>query len=117
MRTIQDTKPYEHLFLCKSFEVGRAKKNYKNQNMDNYIFLSAEGYTFQPNSNDETPDIENLQVIGFSNGSTADEAFENLLSTHTYLKETSFGSIFCYKLDKHYEESRREFDLKAPSDL
>lgn len=80
--------------------------------MDDYIFLSAEGYTFQPDSNAETPDIDNLQVIGFSRGGTADEAFDNLLIAHAYLKETSFESIFCYKLDKHYEENRREYNLR-----
>lgn len=80
--------------------------------MDNYIFLTTEGYTFQPDSDAATPDIENLQVIGFSSGDTADEAFDNLLSTHAYLKETSFESIICYKLDKHYEENRKEYNLR-----
>lgn len=80
--------------------------------MENFIFLTDEGYTFQPNSNAETPDIENLQVIGFANGVTADEAYNNLLATHTYLKETSFNQIFCYKLEDRYEDNRRDFYLK-----
>jgi len=79
--------------------------------MDNYIFLTMEGYTFQPESDAVTSNIENMQVIGFSNGNTADEAFDNLLNTHAYLRDTSFKSIFCYKLDKHYEESRKEYDI------
>jgi hypothetical protein len=79
--------------------------------MDNYIFLTTEGYTFQPDSEAETPDIENMQVIGFSSGSTADEAFDNLLNTHSFLRDTSFKSIFCYKLDKNYEESRKEYNI------
>jgi hypothetical protein len=81
--------------------------------MDNFIFLTTEGYTFQPDSDATTPDVENMQVIGFSNGSTADEAFNNLLSTHAYLKDSSFKRIFCYKLDKHYEENRKEYDIGA----
>ncbi|MGH4138228.1 hypothetical protein [Clostridium sp.] len=32
--------------------------------MDNYIFLTDEGYTFMPNSESDMPDVENLQVIG-----------------------------------------------------
>ena len=79
--------------------------------MDNYIFLTTEGYTFQPDSETATPDIENMQVIGFSNGSTADEAFDNLLNTYAYLRDTSFRSIFCYKLDRRYEESRKEYNI------
>jgi hypothetical protein len=79
--------------------------------MDYYIFLTDEGYTFQPNSSSDTPDIENLQVIGFASGTTADEAFDNLLNTHAYLKDTSFKRIFCYELDRHYEESRKEYNI------
>jgi hypothetical protein len=81
--------------------------------MDNFIFLTTEGYTFQPNSDAATPDIENMQVIGFSNGDTADEAFENLLNTHAYLRDTSFKRVFCYKLDKDYEKDRKEYDIDA----
>lgn len=81
--------------------------------MENFIFLTDEGYTFQPNSSSDTPDIENLQVIGFSIGSTADEAFDNLLSTHAYLRDTSFKNIFCYKLDEHYEDNRKEYYIGA----
>ena len=81
--------------------------------MDNFIFLTTEGYTFQPDSDATTPDIENMQVIGFSSGSTADEAFDNLLSTHAYLKGTLFKRVFCYKLDKDYEKGRKEYDIGA----
>jgi hypothetical protein len=81
--------------------------------MNNYIFLTDEGYTFQPNSNAETPDIENLQIIGFASGITAEDAYSNLLAYHAYLKETSFNQVFCYRLDKAYENTRRDFHLKT----
>jgi len=80
--------------------------------MDKFIFLTDEGYTFQPDSDSEIPDIENLQVIGFSIGLSADDAFAKLLNVQSYLKETSFNNIFCYKLDVHYEETRKDFCLK-----
>jgi len=77
--------------------------------MDNFIFLTDEGYTFQPDSDSEIPDIENLQVVGFSSGLSADDAFANLVNLYPYLKETSFENIFCYRLDAHYEETRKDF--------
>ena len=80
--------------------------------MNNFIFLTDEGYTFQAESDSEIPDIENMQVIGFSRGFTANDAFTNLLSTHSYLKETSFENIFCYQLDEHYEETRKDFNIR-----
>jgi hypothetical protein len=80
-------------------------------NMNHYIFLTNEGYTFQPNSESELPDVENLQVIGFAKGINADEAYKNLLIDYPYLKETSFEKIFCYQLDKDYEQSRKDYNL------
>lgn len=80
--------------------------------MDNFIFLTDEGYTFQPDSDSEIADIENLQVVGFSSGLTVDDAFANLLNLYPYLKDTSFENIFCYKLDAHYEETRRDFCIR-----
>ncbi|MGH4120863.1 hypothetical protein [Clostridium sp.] len=47
----------------------------KENSMDNYIFLTDEGYTFMTNSESDVPDIENLQVIGISNGNNEKEAF------------------------------------------
>jgi hypothetical protein len=35
----------------------------KENSMDNYIFLTDEGYTFQPDSESDVPDIENLLAI------------------------------------------------------
>ncbi len=46
-----------------------------------YIFLTLDGYTFQPDSKSVEPDIENLQVVGFAFGVNSKEAFQNLLST------------------------------------
>ena len=80
--------------------------------MDNFIFLTAEGYTFQPDSDAKTPDIENLQVIGFASGVTSDEAYKNLLRTYTYLKETSFSQIFCYRLGEDYEKTKKDYNLR-----
>ena len=38
--------------------------------MKNYMFITAEGFTCQPDSESIEPDIENLQVIGFDSGNS-----------------------------------------------
>lgn len=43
--------------------------------MRHFIFLTQEGYTFQPNSESATPDIENLQVLGTASGADEQNAF------------------------------------------
>ena len=79
--------------------------------MNSYIFLTDEGYTFEPDSAGESRKIENLQVIGFAQGADADEAYRNLISENSYLRATSFEEIFCYQLDKDYEQSRKDYNL------
>ncbi|NLK62479.1 MAG: hypothetical protein GX287_03415 [Fusobacteria bacterium] len=80
--------------------------------MDNYIFLTNEGYTYQPNSDLYTDEIENLQVIGISSGKDAKSAFYNLLDRESYLKETAFDDVFCYKLSDEYESTYETFSIK-----
>ena len=75
--------------------------------MEKYIFVTKEGYTFQPNSDADEPDIENLQVIGFAEGSTPKVAFENLLKDNSYLKDTSFKELISYKLSDEYKSAKK----------
>lgn len=69
-----------------------------NKAISRYIFLTTEGITFQPNSKSLEPDIENLQVIGYGDGNTPEEAFEDLIKKNNYLLETTFNEIFCRKV-------------------
>lgn len=80
--------------------------------MNKYIFLTNEGYTYQPDSESIEPDCENSQVIGISNGETQEEAYSNLLEERAYLKEFKFNEVYCYKLDDNYEKSRQYFYIK-----
>ncbi len=66
--------------------------------MKDFIFITFEGYTFQPNSNSDIPDIENMQVVGFSKGLNSKEAFENLKIKSSYLLETTFNEIISIDL-------------------
>lgn len=80
--------------------------------MNKYIFLTNEGYTYQPNSESIEPDCENAQLIGIAEGSNQEEAFNNLLKEREYLKELNFDEVYCYKLDDDYQESKKYFYIK-----
>lgn len=71
----------------------------------NYIFLTSEGHTYQPGSESTEPDIDNLQVIGISEGNNSQMAFENLIKDNGYLLETSFDELFCYELGMNFRDS------------
>ena len=99
--------------MIRSDQLFRDKEN----SMDNYIFLTHEGYTFQPDSESDVPDIENLQVIGICNGENEKEAFYNLMGLRRYLISTTFDKIFCYKLSSNYKDSYLEFSIKDDYDI
>lgn len=83
----------------------------QSEQLYDYIFLTSEGTTFQPDSKSMEPDIENLQVIGFSNGVNARDAFERLLNDNKYLLDTSFDEIFGMQLDQN--NTKTYFSIKG----
>ena len=66
--------------------------------MKNFVFITFEGSTFQPDSDSIEPDIENMQVIGFAKGISSEFAFEVLLKENSDLINTNFNEILCYEL-------------------
>jgi len=80
--------------------------------LKNYIFISTEGSTFQPDSDSSEPDIENAQVIGFISGISYEDAFSNLLKNNPYLLDTTFDELICYELATNYSREARSFHLK-----
>jgi hypothetical protein len=66
--------------------------------MRQFIFVTLEGYTYQPNSESTEPDIENLQVIGFGQGRDAQEGLTNMLEENPYLPRTSFNEVIALEL-------------------
>ena len=63
-----------------------------------FIFLTFEWQTYQPDSESIEPDIENMQVIWFSEWFSRKEAFANLLRENEYIKDTSFDEVWCMRL-------------------
>lgn len=72
--------------------------------MRHFIFLTQEGYTFQPNSESATPDIENLQVLGTASGTDEQNAFYNFIKENEYLLDTDYKDVIAIELkdDKQY---------------
>ncbi len=70
-----------------------------------FIFITDEGYTFQPGSESELPDVENLQVLGFAVGVDEKDAFQNLLREDRWLIKTKFDRVQCIELK--YEDYQR----------
>jgi len=66
--------------------------------LNTYIFVTTEGFTYQPGSETIEPDVANLQVVGFGEGTNPDEALANMLETHQWIQNTTFSEVLCYQL-------------------
>ncbi len=75
--------------------------------MNSYILLTPEGHTFSPHSEDAEPDMENLQVLGFSQGNDEKEAFNRFLNENPYLAEKGFDEIICLRIEGRLESAPR----------
>lgn len=73
--------------------------------MNSYIFLTDEGYTFQPETEDEPVVIDSLQTIGTAKGTDAMDAYRNLLAENPHLQERRFEKVFCYQVDEPVKEN------------
>jgi len=76
-----------------------------------FIFITTEGYTYQPDSVSIEPDIENCQVLGFGQGIDEQEAFIDFNNKNLWLNETKFDKVIAYEL-KNIPQSNRYFNLK-----
>lgn len=82
--------------------------------MNSYIFMTTEGYTYQPGSESIEPDIENCQVIGFAHGVDEQNAFKNLIAENPNLCETTFDELICLELcHPDYWKHRSYFHLSG----
>ena len=66
--------------------------------MKSFVFITTEGFTYQPASQAYEPAIENCQVIGFGTGYNSQEAFKKLVENNKYLTSTTFNEIICLEL-------------------
>ena len=69
--------------------------------MNTYIFVTTEGFTYQPGSEAIEPDVANLQVLGLGEGTSPDEALADMLETHQWIQNTTFSEVLCYQLARN----------------
>ncbi|MCK5490273.1 MAG: hypothetical protein KAI67_00350 [Candidatus Pacebacteria bacterium] len=74
-----------------------------------FVFYTTEGYTFQPDSESDIPDIENCQILGWGKGRTSAEAFDDFKKESPWLKTLRFNKVTGVELK---DEKTYSFDLK-----
>lgn len=74
-----------------------------------FIFYTNEGLTFQPKSEEDLPEIENCQVLGWGEGETAEDAFNNFKQENFWLDKMRFNKVIGIELRNKKEQY---FNLK-----
>jgi len=77
--------------------------------INHYIFLTNEGFTYQPVIDDTLDDdenrVENTQVLGYASGVSPEDAFNHLLEESPWIKETTFHEVFSVPLSSSFPEN------------
>lgn len=72
--------------------------------LKNYIFITQEGTTLDPESND----VENCQVLGWGRGKNEKEAFENWVEENNFILLIGFDEVIAFELKyiDHWREAK-----------
>jgi hypothetical protein len=57
--------------------------------MKSYVFYTSEGFTKSPSGEP----VENLQILGFEQGTTKKEALQNLLKNNEWIEKSGFDVL------------------------
>lgn len=93
------TIDHDRLFFNDLFMILDLIYRKKYAKRSHFIFVTFEWYTYQPDSESSEPDIENMQVIWFSQWFSREEAYSSLLQSNSHLLDTSFDEVWCMKID------------------
>ncbi len=75
-----------------------------------FIFYASEGFTFQPHSENDLPEAENLQILGWGEGVSAKDAFDCFREeNYNWLKGLNFNEVVGMELKS---DRKSYFSLK-----
>jgi len=70
-----------------------------------FIFLTPDGITYS--SYEEIyPDVDNFQVLGWAEGSTEEEAFEEFINTNKWVLNMNFKNVICIEIKSMIHEGK-----------
>lgn len=71
-----------------------------------FLFLTSDGVTYS-SCEELYPDVDNLQVLGWAEGSTMEEAFERFLKANRWILDTNFKNVICVETKTKIHEGKR----------
>jgi hypothetical protein len=77
--------------------------------MKKFVFITPERMTCQPNSDSPQPDFVDMDIMGFNNGSSIEDALRDLLELNEGMVEKDPGETYTLDLKN---ENRQFFALQ-----
>jgi hypothetical protein len=70
-----------------------------------FIFLTPDGMTYS-SCEGIYPDVDNLQVLGWAEGLTKEDAFEEFLRVNRWVLDTNFKEVICVEARTRIHEGK-----------
>lgn len=70
-----------------------------------FLFITPDGVTYS-SALKIYPDVENLQVLGYGEGATEEEAFDNFIEQNKWILDTEFKEIICVEIKRKISEGK-----------
>jgi len=75
-----------------------------------FMFLTPNGITCS-SCEEIYPDVDNFQVLGWAEGFTEEEAFEEFVNNNKWITDTNFKNVICIEVKSRIHEGK-EFLLR-----
>jgi len=62
-----------------------------------FLFITPDGVTYSSPS-EIYPDVDNFQVLGYGEGETEEDAFEDFIKQNKWVLDTEFKEIICIEI-------------------
>ncbi len=73
-----------------------------------FLFITPDGIAYS-SSEKLSPDVDNLQVLGYGKGKNEEDALKNFLRSNMWIFNTNFDEIICVEIKKEIPKSKRYF--------
>ncbi len=72
--------------------------------LNKYVFITPESLTYTPTCDSPVPDFQDMQIIGFGNRHTVQDAIRDLLELNENLVENRLEKVFSLELRNEHKK-------------
>ncbi len=70
-----------------------------------FLFITPDGITYSSPIK-VSPDVDNFQVLGYGEGYTEEEAFDDFIKRNNWILDTEFNEVICIEIKSKISEGK-----------